>query len=139
MNAIAITEIMKSRGLRITPQRFSVYANLVGRSDHPTVEQIWGDLNQEFAMSSKATVYTTLTALREVELVREVLLEDGITRFDANMEQHHHFVCLKCQAIADLAWEIFRPPLVNLLPVGLEIKTYEAKVYGLCDRCKHHA
>lgn len=137
MNAITITKIMKSRGLRITPQRFSVYANLLGRSDHPTVEQICADLNQEFSMSSKATVYSSLTALREVELVREVLLEDGITRFDANMNQHHHFVCLNCQAIADLAWEIFHPPLINLLPLGSEVKTYEAKIYGLCDRCKH--
>jgi Fur family transcriptional regulator, peroxide stress response regulator len=137
MNVIAITGTMKSKGLRVTPQRFSVYANLLGRSDHPTVEEICADLNQEFAMSSKATVYTTLTALREVGLVREVLVEDGITRFDANMNQHHHFICQNCQAIADLAWEIFHPPLVSLLPVGLEVQTYEAKVYGLCDRCQH--
>ncbi len=136
MDAIAITETMKTKGLRITPQRFSVYANLLARTDHPTVEQIWGDLNQEFSMSSKATVYSTLTTLKEVGLVREVLLEDGVSRFDANVEEHHHFFCLKCKAIEDLAWEVFRPPLVNLLRSGLTVKAYEATIHGLCDRCK---
>jgi Fur family transcriptional regulator, peroxide stress response regulator len=132
----AITETMKTKGLRITPQRFSVYANLLARTDHPTVEQIWGDLNQEFSMSSKATVYSTLTALKEVGLVREVLLEDGVSRFDANVAEHHHFLCLNCKAIEDLAWEVFRPPLVNLLRLGLTVKAYEATIHGLCDRCR---
>jgi Fur family transcriptional regulator, peroxide stress response regulator len=131
-----ITETMKAKGLRITPQRFCVFANLLSRTDHPTVEQIWGDLNQEFSMSSKATVYTTLTALKAVGLVREVLLEDGVARFDANVEQHHHFFCLNCKAIEDLNWDVFRPPLTDLLRSGLEVKTYEATIHGLCDRCQ---
>jgi Fur family peroxide stress response transcriptional regulator len=135
MDTSTITETMKAKGLRITPQRFSVYANLLGRYDHPTVDQIWGDLNQEFSMSSKATVYSTLTALKEVGLVREVLLEDGISRFDANVQEHHHFFCLNCKAIEDLAWEVFRPPLVNLLRAGLKVTAYESTIYGLCDRC----
>jgi len=135
MDTSTITETMKAKGLRITPQRFSVYANLLGRYDHPTVDQIWGDLNQEFSMSSKATVYSTLTALKEVGLVREVLLEDGISRFDANVQEHHHFFCLQCKAIEDLAWEVFRPPLVNLLRSGLKVTAYESTIYGLCDRC----
>jgi len=135
-NTTVITETMKAKGLRITPQRFSVYANLLARTDHPTVEQIWADLNQEFSMTSRATVYSTLTALKDVELVREVLLEDGVSRFDANIEEHHHFFCLNCKAIEDLAWEVFHPPLTNLLRSGLEVKTYEATIHGLCDRCK---
>jgi len=131
-----ITKIMKAKGLRITPQRFCVFANLLSRTDHPTAEQIWGDLNQDFSMSSKATIYTSLTALKSVGLVREVLLEDGVARFDANVDQHHHFFCLNCKAIEDLAWEVFRPPLTDLLRAGLEVKTYEATIHGLCDRCQ---
>ncbi len=132
----AITKTMKAKGLRITPQRFCVYANLLSRSDHPTVDQIWVDLNQEFSMSSKATVYSTLTALKEVGLVQEVLLQDGISRFDANMGEHHHFFCQNCNVIEDLAWEVFQPPLLSFLRAGLEAQTYTATIHGLCDRCK---
>jgi len=136
MDTVAITEKMKAKGLRITPQRFSVYANLLSRCDHPTVEEILGDLNQEFSMSSKATVYSTLSALKDVGLVREVLLEDGVSRFDANVMKHHHFRCRQCGSIEDLAWEVFHPPLTDLLRPGLEVEAYEATLHGVCDRCQ---
>ncbi|MEO1376627.1 MAG: transcriptional repressor, partial [Cyanobacteria bacterium J06635_10] len=35
-----IVQILKSKGLRVTPQRFAVYSNLLNRQDHPTAEQI---------------------------------------------------------------------------------------------------
>jgi Fur family transcriptional regulator, peroxide stress response regulator len=136
MDTIAITKRMKSMGLRITPQRYSVFANLLGRCDHPTVEQILADLNQEYSISSKATVYTTLTALKEVGLVREVRVENGVSRFDANTNQHHHFCCNICGAIADIDWQVFAPPISALLPKGMQIKSYDAIVYGECDRCQ---
>ena len=55
-SAEKITETLKEKGLRVTPQRFSVYANLLSRSDHPTVEQIFEDLNKNFPISSQATI-----------------------------------------------------------------------------------
>ncbi len=135
MKAIAITEKMKAKGLRITPQRYSVYANLLARCDHPTVEQILADLNQDFSISSKATVYSTLSALKEVGLIKEVRVEAGISRFDANTAAHHHFCCSKCDAIADIVWEVFSPPISELLPKGMQIQSYDATIHGVCDRC----
>ena len=131
----AVVQVLKSKGLRVTPQRFSVYANLLSRTDHPTVEQLLTDLNQELPVSSKATVYSSLQALREVGLVQEVLLEEGVSRYDAKMEPHHHFRCRSCGAIEDLDWELF--PTANLKPLrpGLQAEKYEVTVHGLCDRC----
>jgi Fe2+ or Zn2+ uptake regulation protein len=132
-----IKERMKDKGLRITPQRFAVYANLLARNDHPTVETILQDVNRELPISSKASIYSALTVLREVGLVREVLLEEGITRYDAKTSPHHHFICQKCQAIADIPWETFRNLSLNQLPSHLEGKEYEVTVKGLCDRCQN--
>ncbi|MFM2303618.1 MAG: hypothetical protein RLZZ135_1028, partial [Cyanobacteriota bacterium] len=86
-----IVQTLKAKGLRVTPQRFAVYANLLARDDHPTVEQILGDLNQYAPVSSQATVYSSLQALHKAGLIREVLLEAGISRYDAKIEPHHHF------------------------------------------------
>jgi len=133
--ATAIREQMKGKGLRITPQRFAVYANLLSRYDHPTVEQILSDVNRELPISSKASVYSALTVLREVGLVREVLLDEGITRYDARVAPHHHFVCQTCGAIVDLDWELFRNVEFDELPEGLQAQTYEMTVKGTCDRC----
>ncbi|WGV27347.1 Fur family transcriptional regulator [Halotia branconii] len=133
--ASAIVQTLKSRGLRVTPQRFAVYANLLSRADHPTVEQILTELNKDFPVSSQATIYSSLQALREVGLVREVLLEQGVSRYDAKVEPHHHFCCRQCGAIEDIAWNNFQCIEMKNLRPGLRGETYEVTVQGLCDRC----
>lgn len=134
--AEAIVSTLKSRGLRVTPQRFAVYANLLGRADHPTAEQLIEDLNRDAPTSSQATVYSALQALREVGLVREVLLEAGICRYDANVDPHHHFRCRCCGAIEDVGWEAFQTLDLEALRSGLTAERYEVTVHGLCDRCQ---
>lgn len=130
-----ITKTLKSKGLRVTPQRFAVYANLLSRSDHPTAEQILEDMNQNFPISSQATIYSSLQVLREVGLVQEVLLEEGVSRYDANMEEHHHFHCSCCGAIEDIPANQFEPLDLSGLRSGLKAKSYQITVAGLCDRC----
>ena len=127
---------LKSRGLRVTPQRFAVYANLLGRCDHPTADDILSDLNQAAPTSSQATVYSSLQALREVNLVREVLLEEGVCRYDANVDPHHHFRCQSCGAIADIPWETLASLNLQTLSPRWQNEGYEVTVRGVCDRCQ---
>ncbi|BAY93552.1 MULTISPECIES: Fur family transcriptional regulator [unclassified Tolypothrix] len=131
-----IIKILKSKGLRVTPQRFAVYANLRERQDHPTVEQILTDLNKDVPTSSQATVYAALQALREVGLVREVLLEEGVSRYDANVTKHHHFRCTNCRTIEDIEWDTFGNIDLSHLRPGLKAEKLEVIVQGICDRCQ---
>jgi Fur family peroxide stress response transcriptional regulator len=134
-----IVETLKAKGLRVTPQRYAVYANLLDRQDHPTVEQLLQSLNQDLPISSQATVYSSLQALREVGLVREVLLEGGVCRYDAKVEPHHHFRCHACGSIHDIAWEAFQPLNLNGLRDELQAESYEVIVHGLCKSCAPEA
>ncbi len=131
-----IVTTLKSRGLRVTPQRFAVYANLLGRCDHPTADDILSDLNQSAPTSSQATVYSSLQALRGANLVREVLLEEGVCRYDANVGPHHHFRCQGCGAIADIPWETLDSLNLQTLSPRWQVEGYEVTVRGLCDRCQ---
>lgn len=131
-----IVQTLKSKGLRITPQRFAVYANLLARTDHPTAEQILNDLNQNAPTSSQATVYISLQTLRDAGLVREVLLEQGVCRYDANVTPHHHFRCRCCGEIEDIAWNQLQGIELQRLRPGLKVDGYEVTVYGICDRCQ---
>ncbi|MEM9153808.1 MAG: Fur family transcriptional regulator [Cyanobacteria bacterium P01_F01_bin.33] len=131
-----IVGVLKAKGLRVTPQRFSVYELLLARDDHPTAEQMLTELNRDRPVLSQATVYSALQALREAGLVREVLLEEGVSRYDANVERHHHFHCRECGAIADITWDTFSCVDLNRLPAGLHGEEYEITVQGTCDRCR---
>ncbi|KAI9129074.1 Fur family transcriptional regulator [Acaryochloris sp. CCMEE 5410] len=130
-----IIQKLKSKGLRVTPQRFAVYADLLARSDHPTADQILSHLNQDRPTSSQATVYNSLQALREVGLVQEILLEEGVCRYEANIEPHHHFRCQSCGAIEDIAWEQLQDLDFKELRPGLQVNHYEITVHGYCNRC----
>lgn len=136
-NATEIRNTMKQEGLRVTPQRFAVYANLLTRADHPTVEQILEDVNATLPIASKASVYSALTVLREVNLVREVLLDEGVTRYDANVNPHHHFVCRGCGSIHDVPWQVFNSFDVSQMSAELQADSYEVTVKGLCQSCQN--
>ncbi len=130
-----VIQALRAKKLRVTPQRFAVYTNLLGRQDHPTAEQILWDLNQNGPQSSQATVYSSLQALRDAGLVREVLLEEGVCRYDANVAPHHHFRCHACGEIEDIEWDKVSAVELRDLRPGLKVESYEVTVHGLCDRC----
>ncbi|MGI0494060.1 Fur family transcriptional regulator [Alkalinema pantanalense CENA528] len=132
----AIVQQLKEKGLRVTPQRFAVYANLLDRCDHPTAEQVLQDLNQNAPTSSQATVYSSLQALCKVGLVREVLLEEGVCRYDANVAPHHHFRCRCCGAIEDIAWDTLQGITIDHVRSGLQVESYEVTLHGVCDHCQ---
>ncbi|MEL6164624.1 MAG: Fur family transcriptional regulator [Cyanobacteria bacterium J06628_3] len=134
--ASEIVKILKLKGLRVTPQRFAVYSNLLNREDHPTAEQILISLNQDSPTSSQATIYSSLQALRDVGLVREVLLEEGVCRYDANVSPHHHFRCNRCGKIEDIGWEQVEGISFKGLRSGLTVDNYELTIRGICDCCQ---
>lgn len=132
----AIIQMLKQKGLRVTPQRFAVYANLLKRCDHPTAEQLLQDLNETAPTSSQATVYTSLQALCEVGLVREVLLEEGVRRYDANIAPHHHFRCRCCGRIQDVPWQGLQELVIGQVLPGVQVESYEVTLRGCCEQCQ---
>ncbi|MGC9526073.1 MAG: Fur family transcriptional regulator [Limnospira sp.] len=130
---------LKEKGLKVTPQRYAIYANLLSRADHPTADQLLTDLNKDIPVSSQATVYSSLQVLQEVGLVREVLLDGGVARYDGNVKPHHHFQCRNCAAIADIPWEQFQGLDLRGLRSGGKAESYEVTVHGLCSRCAAEA
>lgn len=131
-----IIQILKEKGLRVTPQRFAVYASLLNRFDHPTAEEVLSDLNQDAPKSSQSTVYSSLQALCEVGLVREVLLEEGVCRYDANVAPHHHFRCRCCGAIKDIAWEDLQGIKLDKVRSRFRVESYEVTLHGSCENCQ---
>ncbi|GBF78930.1 Fur family transcriptional regulator [Aphanothece sacrum] len=131
-----IVKRLKEKGLRVTPQRFAVYSNLLSRRDHPTAEQILTTLNENTPTSSQATVYSALQTLRESGLIREVLLEEKVSRYDANVCPHHHFRCRHCGKIEDIEWDAFEEINLRSLPSRLKAESYEVTVQGLCEDCQ---
>ena len=113
----------------MTPQRHAVLRHLDGNLDHPSAGQIFAAVTADFPITSRATVYDTLSLLEELGLVRAVRDAEGGVRYDPNTAPHHPLHCSACGRIED----------VPLEAVGLRVHGQPAagrvKLQGQCSRC----
>lgn len=129
---------LRERGCRLTPQRRAVLQILVESRDHPTVEQIYEQVRQDFPMTSLATVYKTVALLKEMGEVREIGFGEGGNRYDGfDPSPHPHLVCVECGRIVDLDL-----PTLGDLPqtvgreTGYRIIEHRVDFFGVCPQCQ---
>jgi len=125
---------VKESGLKVTPQRLAVYRELASRSDHPSAEELFESLKDKIEGISLTTVYRTLSSLERAGLVQRVPTLKDKVRYDARLEPHSHFLCLKCGKIYDL--EVLpEVDLQELREVG-EPMSCSVICYGICRECR---
>ncbi len=127
----------REAGLKITPQRVAVYEILLSSPNHPTVEEIYEEVKKKYPFVSLATVYRTVETLEQMGLAKKVCYWGSSARYDANTEEHHHLICVKCGTIKDIYIdkELDIPKEME----GFETEGYSVNIYGLCPECRQKA
>ena len=132
---------LKKHGYRFTPQRVAVLRILAVSQGHPSVEQIHDQIKVAFPTTSLATVYKTVTLLKEMGEILELGFADGSNHYDGNKPYPHpHLICTACGEIRDL--EV--PALSEMIQqvsqdIGYQIVSHRLDFYGICSRCQAHA
>lgn len=96
-----LLEMLKSAGLKATPQRLCVLKSLSSHT-HPTIDELYAIVRKEHPSISLATVYKNLWALVEARLVVEIAVAGQKTRYDIYEKEHIHVVCKHCGAVSDI-------------------------------------
>jgi Fur family peroxide stress response transcriptional regulator len=90
-------------GYRLTPQRLALIRLLADDCSHPTAEQVYTRLRQEFPTVSLATVYNTLEMLVALGEALPLDLQEGVTRYDVRRPTAHgHVICRHCGRVEDV-------------------------------------
>ena len=97
-----VTDLLRERGFKVTPQRLAVYKVLSGTTAHPNAEAIYNKLQPKYPTMSLATVYKTLDILSELGLVQVLNVGEESFRYDANTESHPHVHCTSCGRVDDI-------------------------------------
>ena len=127
----------REKGLKVTPQRYAIYEMMIHTDSHPTVEEIYQAVQPRFPMLSLNTVYYTVASLREAGLIADVPVQDSAARFDANMDRHHHLVCLKCHKIADLYDDALDQLKISAKSTnGYLVESHRVEFRGYCSECR---
>ena len=122
--------------LKVTPQRLTIYGELLERDDHPSPESLYHSVRDDLPKLSLATVYKTLDALEGAGLISQVSLPNDAKRYDANLEPHHHLVCTSCRKITDFNDKKFQSLELQHTESGFRAHSIQVLVLGLCELCQ---
>lgn len=129
---------LRERRQRITPQRLAILRILASGEGHPSVEGIYSIVVKDFPTTSLATVYKTITLLKDLGEVLELEFSQGSNRYDGSKPfPHPHVVCTMCKNIVD-------PDLQSLSAMtaevseqtGFKVNNHRLDFYGLCPQCQ---
>jgi len=128
---------LRDNGYRVTPQRLAVLRILSRSEGHPSVETIHAQVRETFPTTSLATVYKTVTLLKELGEVLELGFPEGSNRYDGNKPYPHpHLICTRCHKILDpepAGLDHLTDHLVST--TGFHIATHRLDFFGLCAEC----
>lgn len=74
---------LKTKNISLSYQRLKVLEYLTQNRCHPTVEQIFTELQKDIPTLSKTTVYNTLRILAEAGLVKVITIDERESRYDS--------------------------------------------------------
>ena len=130
-------EVCRRYGVKATHQRREIYRELADTNEHPDVEKIYAKVRKRIPTISLDTVYRTLRLLEKKGLISRVGSLGEKTRFDANTDRHHHFVCTECGFIGDIyneEWNDFQAPS-DVIAMG-KVNSVHIELRGLCKTCQ---
>jgi Fur family peroxide stress response transcriptional regulator len=127
----------REAGVKLTHQRLEIFRELAGAEEHPDAEMLFRAVQKRMPTVSLDTVYRTLWMLHDLGLVKTLGPRRDALRFDANLDRHHHYVCVRCGRVCDFASEELNrlrvPDAVKEL--GSVVDSH-VEVRGLCARCQ---
>jgi Fur family peroxide stress response transcriptional regulator len=129
---------VRDRNFRLTPQRLAIIRILAESRNHPTVDEVYLEVRAQFPTTSLATVYKTITLLKELNEILELGFPDGSNRYDGHKPYPHpHAICTRCRKIMD-------PEISSLEELSEEMRKktgyrfsfHRLDFFGLCPECQ---
>ncbi|MEQ9365388.1 MAG: Fur family transcriptional regulator [Leptospirales bacterium] len=131
--------LLKSEGLRITPQREDILHLLARRKGSHSVQAVFQEIRKKHRAISLDTVYRTLSTLANLGVLSQIKLHgaDLVYEFQGAGHHHHHAVCLDCGAstclkVCPLPENFFQ----DLESQDFRVVNHAFEVYGYCAKCK---
>lgn len=135
-----VEDALRSRGLRVTPQRVLIHRALRELDRHVSADEVLIAVSERLPNASLPTVYATLELLEEMGLVRRVAARSGAALYDPRLDPHQHVVCRSCGRVEDLDVTVDAEHALRAARRrGFEPSDAELVVSGLCADCAARA
>lgn len=118
-------------GLKMTDQRKVILKVLHEAEDHPSVEAVYERAKAIDNSISIATVYRTLNLLDELDLVIRHEFKENFSRYEVNMEHHHHLIDLETGEVIEFQNEELERLKERIASeLGYDLIDHRLELYG---------
>jgi Fur family peroxide stress response transcriptional regulator len=131
-----LTLACRNTGMRMTHQRMEIFREVAQTGEHPDAETLFKRVREKMPSVSHDTVYRTLASLEKMGLISRVDPVCGRARYDANADEHHHFICTQCGKISDLYLSQDIPVPEGINDLG-QVDSLHLQIRGICHTCKN--
>ena len=123
---------------RNTIQRQLVIAAVRFLANHPTAEEVYDRIIQEYPDISKGTVYRNLNSLVESGLLGKISVPSGADRFDHILARHYHIKCTRCGTFVNVENFEYIPDLEEKVATltGYKMDHHDIVFSGVCPECQ---
>ena len=87
---------------RKTVQKQIILDTLQSINTHPSVDELYAEIQKSHPSISKATVYRNMRQLAEKNVVLQIAVANDVVRYDGCTAFHHHFICNDCRRVFDI-------------------------------------
>jgi len=123
-------------------KRNTIQKNLVLKAirhltSHPTAEEVYLFIRDEYPDISRATVYRNLNSLTEEGQIKRISIADSADRFDVTTMPHYHIRCVSCGAFFDLKIPYFKDIDQKVAEeTGFLMEDHDIVFRGICRSCR---
>lgn len=93
---VDVMDLLRSRGLRMTPQRRAIVAEVMRTPGHISPAAVSRKVQGEMPGVNASTVYRTLTLLEDVGVLQHSHVETGAEYHRSEEAEHVHLTCGHC-------------------------------------------
>jgi Fur family peroxide stress response transcriptional regulator len=133
-----LVEKLQIRGSRFTSHRLALLRLLAVSEGHPNAMQLFESLRPQFPTISLATVYKTISLLKEEGEVLEIDLHND-SHYDGNKPYPHpHLICDVCGIIMDGDEIHFKQIIHQEIKEKFNFQVHREQMvfYGVCEACQ---
>jgi Fe2+ or Zn2+ uptake regulation protein len=128
--------LFKKYNLRNTQQRKIIYEDVVLSKSHPTAEDVYRRVKKKIPNISLGTVYRNLETLEKKGLIKKIDIDKSKKRYDGDLNDHFHIICLKCGKVEDIKFEK-KCNFEDYINIETKYKIIgrQIEIYGICPVC----
>jgi Fur family ferric uptake transcriptional regulator len=133
----SVLDLLKSSGLRMTPQRRAIVAEIMSSEGHIAPARVADRVRERVPGVNPSTVYRTLALLEEMGVLSHAHLESGPEYHRRSESGHVHLICSNCRRSEELSLaEAARLKSLVHKHHGFEPDLAHFAISGLCRDCQ---